>query len=55
MTSEVRSNGSTQIRLVGERPIEKQAIAEILDAARDGQTIRIQDGGDGELVMELEH
>ena len=55
MNSEVRSNGSTQIRLIGERPIEKQAISEILDAAGKGQKILLGEGEPGELVMTLEH
>lgn len=55
MRSEVRSNGSTQIRLIGERPIEKQAIAEILEAANKGQKILLSEGETGELVMTLEH
>lgn len=54
MQSEVRSNGSTIIRLAGERPIEKQALAEMLEAAAKGASIQIL--ADGEvMVLKLEH
>ena len=55
MNSEIRCNGRTQIRLVGERPIEKQAITEMLDANDKGQSIKVSEGENGELVLTLEH
>ena len=55
MDSEIRSNGCTEIRLRGERAIEKLAIAEILEAADKGQRIKLMQGEPGELIVRLEH
>ena len=54
MTTEVRGNGATSIHLTGVRPMEKLAIAEILEASAKGQPIKILEEG-GALVVRLEH
>ena len=56
MKAEIRFNGATQIRVTGERPIEIQAIYEILDAVGKGESIKLSQGETAEtLVVTLEH
>lgn len=51
MITEVRGNGSTSIHLMGVSAMERVAIAEIAEGAKNGRTIKILPGPDDHSLV----
>ena len=54
MKTEIRANGSIELHLVPETPIERLATEQMAEAAAKGQRVTIHQNDSGALVLGLE-